>query len=64
LGHRPRERARDLAEMRAPVPGLIESLRVAGFQHMSGKGVMRHAWLMSALSVFLRGRLVSEGTRP
>jgi len=64
LGHRPGERARDLADLRAPIPGTIESLRVSGFQHASGQGVMRHAWLMSILSVFLRGRLVSEGTRP
>lgn len=64
LGDHPRIRALELAELRAPEPGLIESLRVAGFHHASAQGVIRHAWLMSILSVFLRGRLAEEGAEP
>lgn len=64
LGHHPQRRAAELAELRAPEPGLIESLRVAGFEHPSATAVIRHAWLMSILSVFLRGRLVEEEIQP
>jgi hypothetical protein len=60
LGHHPQQRVLELAELRAPEPGLIESLRVAGFGHPSARAVIRHAWLMSILSVFLRGRLAEE----
>jgi hypothetical protein len=57
LGHHPQRRALELAQLRAPEPGLIESLRVAGFRHGSSQAVTRHAWLMSILAIFLRGRL-------
>jgi hypothetical protein len=62
LGHHPQLRAAALAEVRAPEPGLFSSLRVAGFPHASSEAVLRHAWLMSILSVHLRGRLAEGGT--
>jgi hypothetical protein len=63
LGHHPQLGAAALAELRAPEPGLISTLRVAGFRHTSAEAVLRHAWLMSIFSVHLRGRLAEGGAR-
>lgn len=59
-GHRPQRRARELSELRAPAPRVVRNLRVTDFLHGSPKGTIRHAWLMSAYAVVIRGRFIEE----
>lgn len=59
-GHRPQNRARDIAYMRPPVGSLARELRVSDLRGVAPEALCRHAYLISTLTLIAEKRFVAE----